>query len=225
MRILWAILRIIFGLAALAAIVGQLIVSVGKTEADGRSASLVVANFFSFFTIDSNSLTVVVLLMGAYFLITRKGDDTQWFTVLRLVLTTYMATTGIVYNLLLRNVVLPQGAEPVWWSNELLHLVGPIYVVLDWIFAPGRVPLPYWKSIRTVVIFPIVWAAYTLIRGPLTPNEIAGTSYWYPYPFLDPHTSLNGYFSVSFYVVLIAAIIGLVAAGAIWVTRRKVPKA
>ncbi len=221
MRIVWAVLRIVFAAAVATAIIAQLIASVGRTEADGRTVSIVVANFLSFFTIESNALTVVVLLMGAFFLVTRKGDDTTWFTVLRLALTTYMATTGIVYNLLLRNVELPQGAEPVWWSNEILHAIGPIYVVLDWLLAPGRIPLPYWKSIRVVVIFPIVWAIYTLIRGPLVPNEIAGTPYWYPYPFLDPHNSPNGYLSVAFYVILIATIIGLVAAAAIWVSRRK----
>ena len=75
-----------------------------------------------------------------------------------------------------------------------------------------------------MVIFPIVWAVYTLIRGPITPNQLTGADYWYPYPFLDPNNSLNGYFSVSFYVILIAVIIGLVAAAAIWVTRRKLPK-
>jgi hypothetical protein len=221
MRIVWAVLRVVFAAAVATAIIAQLIASVGKTEADGRTVSIVVANFLSFFTIESNALTVVVLLLGAFFLVTRKGDDSTWFTILRVALTTYMATTGIVYNLLLRNVELPQGAEPVWWSNEILHAVGPVYVVLDWLLAPGRIPLPYWKTIRVVVIFPIVWAIYTLIRGPLTPNELAGTPYWYPYPFLDPHNSPNGYLSVAFYVILIATIIGLVCAATIWVSRRK----
>ena len=74
------------------------------------------------------------------------------------------------------------------------------------------------------MIFPIVWAIYTLIRGPFTPNEITGASYWYPYPFLDPHLSPNGYASVGFYVVMIAILIGLVAAFAIYISRRKIVK-
>jgi hypothetical protein len=48
-----------------------------------------------------------------------------------------------------------------------------------------------------------------------------GHGYWYPYPFLDPHLSPNGYLSVTFYIILIAAVIGLTAAGVVWVSRRK----
>ena len=221
MRIVWGLLRIAFAVAVAAAIIAQLSATIGKAQADGRSVAIVTTNFLSFFTIDSNSLTVVVLLIGAFLLLARKGDDPRWFAILRLCMTTYMATTGVVYNLLLRNIELPQGSEPIPWSNEILHLIGPVYIVLDWLLAPGRIPLPYWKSIRVVVIFPIVWVIYTLIRGPLVPNELAGTPYWYPYPFLDPNNSLNGYLSVSFYVILIATVIGLVAAAAIWVSRRK----
>ncbi len=188
MRIVWGILRVVFAGLTLAAIVAQLIETMGKAADDGRSVGLVTTNFFSYFTIDSNALTVVVLLIGAALLLFTKNNDSRWFAILRVCLTTYMVTTGIVYNLLLRNVEVTAGAEAIPWSNEVLHVIAPLYVALDWLLAPGRIPLPYWKTIRIVVIFPIVWAAYTLIRGPFTPNELTGASYWYPYPFLDPHT-------------------------------------
>jgi hypothetical protein len=71
------------------------------------------------------------------------------------------------------------------------------------------------------VIFPLVWAVYTMIRGPLAFNDVAGIPTWYPYPFLNPANSPEGYVSVAFYVILIAAIIGLVGAGVIWVSRRR----
>src|SRR4051812_28314949 len=103
MRMLWAALRIVFAVAIAAAIVFQLAATVGKATADGRSAALVITNFFSYFTIESNGLAVVVLLIGAVLLIRRPGDDPQWFSTLRLSMTTYMVVTGIVYNLLLRN--------------------------------------------------------------------------------------------------------------------------
>jgi hypothetical protein len=222
---LWAALRIVFAIAIAAAIGFQLTASVGKATADGRSEAGVVANFLSYFTIDSNTLAAATLAIGAVILLTRKGDDPVWFSYVRLCATTYMVVTGIVYNLLLRNIELTAGSEPIPWSNEVLHLVGPLYLALDWLFAPGRIPLATRRGIGIVVIFPIVWAIYTLIRGPLTPNELTGDPYWYPYPFLNPNNSLNGYWSVAFYVILIAAIIGLVAAAAIWVSRRRLPKA
>ena len=66
----------------------------------------------------------------------------------------------------------------------------------------------------------MVWVIYTLVRAPFTPNELTGDSYWYPYPFLNPNLSQNGYLSVTFYVILIAAVIGLTAAGVIWRSHR-----
>ena len=37
-------------------------------------------------------------------------------------MTTYMIVTGLVYNILLRGIELPQGSEPIPWSNETLHV-------------------------------------------------------------------------------------------------------
>jgi hypothetical protein len=209
-RILFIVLRLAGAAAITAAIVGQYIHSL---------------NFFSFFTIESNILTIAVFGIGAILLIRSAGPDPLWFGVGRAAVTAYMATTGIVYNTLLRGVVVSEGAT-LDWSNEIVHVIGPILMVLDWLFAPGRRALE-WKHIWIVVIFPIVWAVYTMIRGPfvddptqavLNPDYAGG---WYPYPFLNPVTSAQGYVSVAFYVVLIAAVIGLVGAAVIWASRRR----
>lgn len=222
MKILFAVARLGIAVAIIAAVVGQLILSVSNWHSAGLSnVTTQVVNFFSFFTIESNVLTVVVMLMGAWFLFTRRGEDAGWFLGLRLATVTYMATTGIVYNLLLRGVELPQGAT-LAWSNEILHLIGPLYVLIDWFFAPGRRAIE-WKSLWPVLVFPIIWCIYTLVRGPLTYDGITKANYWYPYPFLNPNTSPEGYASVTFYIILIAVVIGVVCAGAIWVSGRKVP--
>lgn len=220
MRISFAVIRVAVAALIVAAVVGQLITSVAFWQKQGYEyIGNSVVNFFSFFTIESNVASVVVLLIGAFFLITRKGGDPQWFNVFRAAIVAYMGTTGIVYNLLLRGVELPQGAT-LAWSNEVLHVIAPLYLVLDWLFAPGRTAL-VWRAIWTIVAFPIVWGVYTLIRGPFTLDELAGQPFWYPYPFLNPNISPNGYFSVAFYVILIAAVIGLVGAGVIWISKRK----
>ncbi|MCU1441534.1 MAG: hypothetical protein JWP85_2531 [Rhodoglobus sp.] len=220
MRIAFAIARVAVAAAIVAAVVAQLAKSVENWTAAGVTSIWInFVNFFSFFTIESNVASVVVLLIGAALLVTRKGGDPQWFTILRATIVTYMVVTGIVYNLLLRNVELPQGTT-VPWSNEILHVVAPVWMLLDWLFAPGRREL-VWRTIWIVVVFPLVWVVYTLVRGPITPNEITGVSYWYPYPFLDPNLSANGYLSVAFYVILIAVVVGLAAAGVVWVSKRK----
>ena len=218
MRTGFGIARVLFSVLGIAAIATQFASSATAIASKGGAVGAFVVNFFSFFTIDSNVLAVVVLLVGAFFAFARVGDDPNWYTVLRAVATTYMATTGIVYNLLLRNIALPQG-QTVQWSNEVLHVVIPLYLVLDWFFAPGRAPLRN-RALWWIVGFPIVWAVYTLIRGPFAGDPVTGVMPWYPYPFLNPATSRNGYLSVSFYVILIAVVISAVGFGVVWVSRR-----
>lgn len=222
MRIAFSILRVAVAGAIVAAVIGQLVTSLDFWPTVGvTNLTLSVGNFFSFFTIESNLAAAAVLLIGAALVVTRDGEEPHWFAIVRATVVTYMVTTGIVYNLLLRGIELPQGST-LGWSNEILHVVAPVWMLLDWLFAPGRRPLG-WRSIRVIIVFPIVWAVYTLVRGPFTPNEVLGEPFWYPYPFLNPNLSENGYLSVGFYVVLIAAVIGLVGAGVIWISRRVRP--
>jgi len=220
-RILFVFTRIAVAIAIAAAVVAQLATSIGFWRDRGvTDVTSNVVSFFSFFTVESNVAAAVVLAVGAVLLVVRKGaDDTTLYTVTRAAVVTYMVVTGIVYNLLLRGIELPQGST-VGWSNEILHAVAPVYLLLDWIFAPGRVPLGA-RRIWPILVFPIVWVVYTLVRGPLVVDAVYGNDFWYPYPFLNPNTSANGYLSVAFYVVLIAAVIGLVAAGVLWISRRR----
>lgn len=220
MRILFAVLRIAVALAIIAAVIGQMRTSLGYWDSLGNvDVATHVVHFFSFFTIESNILSAVVLLIGAYFLLTSAEPDPKWYNLLRAAAATYMIVTGVVYNLLLRGVDLPQGST-LGWSNEVLHVIACLWLLIDWVLAPGRTPIAnnqLWK----ILVFPIVWVIYTLIRGPLVADTVFHNNFWYPYPFLNPNTSANGYLSVTFYVILIAVVISATAAGVLWVSRRK----
>jgi hypothetical protein len=207
MRALFGVLRVLAATAVIVAIVGQFVVSWSMVP--DRAAFVV--NFFSFFTILSNALTAVLMLVGAWIAFTRR-DDPGWFNLVRACAVTYMATTFVVYNLLLREISLDQ-ATTVPWSNEILHVWAPLYVVLDWVLAPGRHPIP-WARLWTIVVFPLAWVVYTLVRGP-----IVG---WYPYPFLDPAQEA-GYGGVAVYVIAIASFILLVGAGILALSRTPWP--
>jgi hypothetical protein len=221
MRAVFLVVRILGAALIVAAIVGQLVTSYRfwTTEAGLTDVSTQIVNFFSFFTIDSNVLTVAVFLIGAVCLIKNETPEPRWLSIGRSAVTAYMATTGVVYNVLLRGIELPQGST-LPWSNEVLHVVAPILMVLDWLFAPGRNRLE-WKTIWVTVSFPLVWGIYTLIRGPLVYDAVYGNPFWYPYPFMNPVTAPYGYVTVAFYLVLIAGLIGGVGALVIWVTRRR----
>jgi hypothetical protein len=218
----WSILRAVMAAVIVAAIVAQLARSVSTADELGRDAATTVANFFSFFTILSNALTAVVLLWAALWFFTRGRGARSEPASLALALaavTTYMIITGVVYNALLRNVVLPQGSEPIPWSNEVLHLVAPLFLLADLFVGPLRRALP-WRAVWAVVAFPVLWVVYTMVRGPLVTNPVTEAPYWYPYPFLDPNNP-GGWPSVLVYVVGIAVAILAAAALVVWWGRRR----
>lgn len=219
----YPVARLLAAALVCTAVIAQLVRTISNglastTEYGGHIPTL-VTNFVSFFTIQSNLAAAVVLAIGAIWAIrTRRGASVEprWLATLLACVSTYMIVTGIVYNLLLRGISLDQGTT-VWWSNEALHVVIPLFLLVDLLFAPRRRALP-WSTVGVIAIYPIVWVIYTLLRAPLIIAPATGNPYWYPYPFLDPHQP-GGYLAVAAYVVGIAiAIIG-VGAFVVWVGR------
>ncbi|MEV7528453.1 Pr6Pr family membrane protein [Agrococcus sediminis] len=210
--------RAVMALAILAAIVGQLITSIAFWTARGdASIPLDLLNFFSFFTIESNVLAMVVLavLVAAQLGRPRIG---RRFDVLVLCATTYMVVTGIVYNTLLRGIELPQGAT-LGWSNEVLHLVAPVWMLVDWLASRPR--QVRFADLAIVAVFPVVWLAYTLLRGPATLDQATGNPHWYPYPFLDPAGYDTGYGGVAIMSAVIAATVLLGGAALVAIARAR----
>lgn len=209
MRIAFAVLRLVAAAAIVAAVVGQFVKSLSLVPEPG----VFLVNFFSFFTIQSNPIGAVVLVVGAV-LAFRGRDDSPGFALVRACATTYLTTTLVVFNLLLRDLALDQAAT-VPWSNEILHVWAPLYVLVDWVLAPGRRPIG-WNRLWLVAVYPLVWAAYTMVRGPIAD--------WYPYPFLNPDVAPGvGYDGVLVYVLAIAAFILLMGAGVLALSRTSWP--
>ncbi|MFN8190121.1 MAG: Pr6Pr family membrane protein [Nocardioidaceae bacterium] len=223
MRLTFIASRVLIAIAIVAAIVAQLdtTINAANAESDLSQTGPVMANFFSYFTIDSNTLTVGVMLVAALVMVSGVQAEPNGLTLARATVTTFMVITGVVYNLLLRG--LPQD-HVVGWSNEILHVVGPLYVLVDWFLAPGRARLAP-RDVVAVMGFPLLWVTYTLIRGPFATDPFEGTSYWYPYPFLNPVTSTGGYWSVAAYIAAITVLFIGVGLALIWTSRRWGPAA
>jgi uncharacterized membrane protein len=218
----WAALRLVAAAAVVAAVIGQLIRTVGATLRAGDDLATVITNFFSFFTILSNVGACVTLVIGAVLFFTQGRRETvepRWYAVLLVSVTTYMLVTGIVYNTLLRNIPLPQGAT-VPWSNELLHVWVPLFLLADLLFAPRRRRLDY-TAVWAVVAFPIAWVVYTLVRAPLVINPTTDEPGWWPYPFLNWTTVAGGGWGVLGYVIVIALVIIAIGFFAVWVGRTR----
>ena len=160
-------LRVGFGIVALAAFITQITYALQQ----GRDLS----HFFSFFTIQSNILAMLVLfIVGLGTLANQKAY--RQFAFIRGAATLYMVITGIVFALLLSG--LEQRLQlTIPWVNMVFHELMPIVMLLDWILFPPKFRFTFRQTI-TWLAFPLLYVVYTLIRGPLVN--------WYPYPFLDP---------------------------------------
>jgi hypothetical protein len=221
MKTWWPYARVAAAVLEFAAIIRQFSLAVGNSLAAGTHLPTVIANFFSYFTILSNIIAVVALIAGAIWMLRAKRSDTPepaWLATLLMCASTYMIVTGIVYNLLLRNISIA-GISDVW-TNETLHVVIPLFLLADVLFGPRRRALP-WTALLSAAAFPIVWAAYTLIRANFITGPATGDPWWYPYPFLDPHQEGASYLTVFGYILGIAVGILAIAALVIWIGRRR----
>jgi hypothetical protein len=144
------------------------------------------ANFFSFFTIQSNLIAVAVFLIGAARV--RRPASSGWDLV-RGASVLYMTVTLVVFALLLAgtdvDVTLP-------WVDTVVHRIMPIAVIVDWLIDPPTERIAF-RSSLVWLAYPLLWTGFTLVRGAFTG--------WYPYPFLDPAN--GGYGTVAAYIVAI----------------------
>ncbi len=167
-------------------------------------------NVFSFFTIQSNILTVFVLL-GLEF-----RERTSVFRLARTIrpgVVLYMAMTGVVYAVLLAPAAADVGLTAKW-VDAIVHVLAPIVIVADWFLsAPERKPMM--ADIPRWIAFPVAWLAYSLIRGSIVD--------WYPYPFLDPRPGSSNAAGSWPMVVLMVAIISLAVVAFAWVIVKVTP--
>jgi hypothetical protein len=155
-----------------------------------NSDTFTVANFFSFFTIQSNLIAAVVLVLLAT---TWRENRTETQTLIRGAAVAYMTTTGVVYGLLLSGYS-EELQTTLPWVDTMLHRVIPLVMVIDWMIDRPHNPLRF-KQCLVWAIYPVAYLVYSLIRGPIVD--------WYPYPFLNPDEA-GGYAGVAAYSVGIA---------------------
>lgn len=200
MRKTFGILRLLVAATGVVALIGDINFTLGN-------GPFAVANFFSYFTVESMIIAICVFVIGAVIAL-RRDQDPLWLDMLRVLSTTWLIVSGIVFA-----VILVEGTlrgVPVWapWSSQLLHFWIPAYAIVDWLVAPARdVP---WRTVLWVMIFPSVWVVFTMIRG--------ASVFWYPYFFLDPNLVDLPWEFIG-YLVLVIAIFSATVAMLIGISR------
>jgi hypothetical protein len=189
-------------LASLLAVALIARLAIGMSQAD-----LTVADFFSSFTVLSNTMAVIVFGMLAW-RPTRSSSRT--FSMFRGAATVYMSVMGLVYAFFLAPTGIDIGPTEPWvhWS---LHIVGPVALAIDWIVFPPEMELPQLAPVSWLA-FPAAYLIYSLARGAIID--------WYPYPSLNPQDT-GGYAGVAMWsAVALLVTLGLGYAYHWWANRR-----
>ena len=215
----WSWLRLWAATVGLSGVVAGYIVNVDRATRQGQDLGLVLANYFSLFTIITTTLSVVALSAAAIWTMRHPASTREPLTIAlgMAIVTGPVLLLGVVYNALLRGVpsevALTDSAGIALldhYAIEMLHVVLPLYFLVDLLFATRRRGLPWW-GLAALVLYPLIWLLYTMVRGELTPDPSGATTWWYPYPFLDPHGS-GGWGAAAVYIV--AIFVGFVGIGA-----------
>ncbi len=146
------------------------------THREGRS----LANTFSYFTIQSN----VLVLVTATILAVRPNVAGAAWRVVRLAALAGITVTGLVYVTVLAPYIHLTGWAEAY--NVVFHYVMPISTVVGFVLVGPR--RRFTRRDMVFLAWPVLWLAYTMLRGALLRPEFTGFSSapsHYPYEFLD----------------------------------------
>ncbi|AMB59630.1 Pr6Pr family membrane protein [Microterricola viridarii] len=181
-------------------------------------SSFATNNFFSYFTIQSAMIAVVVLITGGITALLRPRDP-HWLSIMRTVTMCYLLVSGIVFAVIVAQASSHAYRIEVPWSDTLLHFVVPVLALLGWfvdaVISPRSDPMP-WSTLGWVLPFPTLWLVFTLVRG----ADVG----WYPYFFLDP-AQVGGPLGIAFYCLLVLGIFLGVSALLVAVSRKVTARA
>ena len=165
------VLHALLALASLAGVALELTRALQDGPGDAGTMTERLVRLFSYFTIQSNLLVAAASgLIAAQPLRTGRVRS-----VLHLDALLCIGVTGVVYHAVLAEdgaALTPSGDL----ANFLLHTVAPVGAWVVWLLVGPR-PRFAGATVLWSVGYPLVWIAYTFVRGAVTG--------WYPYPFLD----------------------------------------
>lgn len=167
--------------------------------------------YFAYFTIDTSMVAAVTMAVAGVWALQGKAE-TPLLNKVRLSVVSYAVVVGVVYNALLRG--LPGAAEDgnyVWPQapNEILHVWALVFIFLDFTLT-STANTPKFKQIWWVLLFPLAWVAFTIVRGIATG--------WWPYWFINP-TEEGGVTQMVTYIFGICAFLIVSALASLAVTR------
>ncbi len=140
---------------------------------DTVGPAFATVRFFSYFTILSNVLVVLVTSTAAA---TTKAHAAHFFARadVRGAAALYIGVTGAIYFTILRHQWQPQGAQ--WWADTGLHYATPLLYLAWWVLGASHGAVQ-WRDVARWLLFPLAYLLWSFARGAWVHE--------YPYPFID----------------------------------------
>lgn len=192
------ILTTLLCLTCLVSVLGQGYYSVLRSFAKDLSFSAAVLNYFSYFTVWTNTLMGLFLVKA----LSEKALNTWW-----LGLFTYsLLFLSLVYYALIDFD--PVGFERLYDFG--LHALNPFLALTLWIFLSRKDGDLDFKKVWSWSFYPLTFVGFSLIR-----NQIDG---WAPYFFLDP--KVVGTSGLFLYIIALTLVFLLGASLFLWGSSR-----
>lgn len=162
-------------------------------------------DYFSYFTMLSNTLVAATFTAAALFAETRAGRFLLSPPV-ALATAVYISITGLVFYFLLSGLYDLHGWEARY--DHLLHYVMPPAYVLFWLLYMPKGAL-HLQNVPWIMVPPLVYGGWSLLHG-----AISG---FYPYPFLN--VTKLGYANVFAHIVEFVFVFAFVAVAFVFLDR------
>lgn len=189
-----------FGIG-LAGLTLQFSISIPARMATGDNLGGALVYFFTFFTILTNLMLVLIYLSD---LVAPRWLGWWRSPVTRAMMAAAILVVMLFYHFLLAGLWQPQGLFLV--CDVTLHYVCPIVFILWWLFVTPHVGLKI-DNIPPMLLPPVIYVVYAMIRG-----AIVGE---YPYPVLEANKL--GYLQVAINIGALLVFFVLLCALAVWI--------
>lgn len=175
-------------IVGLAALILQFSLSIPLRLGNGDNIFGALVFFFTFFTILSNIMLVLVYASDLW-----PREAMAWFRspVTRGMTTAAITLVGLFYHFVLASTWNPEGWFKV--ADISLHYVTPIFFVLWWVLFVWHGKLKF-GDIPVMLLPPIIWLVVAMIRGAIISE--------YPYPVLEAHKLGYGQVAINIVVIL-----------------------
>lgn len=180
-------------LVGVAALLIQVSLSIPARLAQGRDLLDALIWFFTYFTILTNIMLVLIYLSELY--------EARWLAWWRSPVTRGMMAGSIALVMGFYHFVLAATWSPEGWfllADVLLHYATPIIYLLWWLVLQPKGALGF-RDMGWMLLPPLVWLGWTMARGALV-NE-------YPYPVLEAQRLGYGQVAVNIGAILLILLV------------------